>query len=452
MKPNVFFLLIDSLREDKFRNFCNTHPNSNFKNLIENGIYFSQSISQSDATLLSLSSIFTGLFPFKTGIRSEKFNKMRFGINTFFENLKKSGYDFYGYYPTISDLTNILPQFQNDDSGKFSSPCITKDMDKKILKLLTNLNSPWFVYLHCMDLHDPINFPKKFDDKKIKTTYEKQIMAIDKILGDIIKKIDLEKTIFILTSDHGTYLKQLEISNKIINFEHSSLFDSIQRKIGKRIPKKFDFIKNKVFFNLIEQKRTSQTNKSKKLSLTSYQKRNLLSQKFNPEHDLFDELIRVPLIFAGCGVEKNKVIDTQVRSVDIFPTLLSILDLKFDEKSLDGKNLVPLLSGQKFDELIAYFETNPLLTYESKDSVGIRTSDYKFFRDKNNRNSRIHLYDLKNDSYEDNNIAMTNLDIVKSMEQELKKLLSDNTSKFEPEFNAEETKIIEDELKRLGYV
>ena len=448
MKPNIFLLLIDSLREDKFRKFCETHPNSNFKNLMENGIYFSQSISQADATLLSLSSIFTGLFPFKTGIRSEKFNKMRSGVNTFFKNLKKSGYNFYGYYPTVVDLTNILPQFQNDDSGKFSSPCITKDIDKKIVKLLDNLNSSWFVYLHCMDLHDPIHIPKKFDDKKIKTTYEKQIMAIDKSLGDIIKKIDLEKTIFILTSDHGTYLKQLEISNKIINFEHNSSFDSIQRKIGKKIPKKFDFIKNKVFFNLVEQKRTKQTNESEKLSLTSYQKRNLLSQKFNPEHDLFDELIRVPLFFAGCGIGKNKVIDTQVRSVDIFPTLLSILDLKFDEKHLDGKNLVPLLSGQKYDELNAYFETNPLLTFESKDSVGIRTSDYKFFRDKNDRNSRIHLYDLKNDPYENFNIFDTNKILVKKCENQLSQFSTDKLDLSENE----QSDLIENELKKLGYV
>jgi arylsulfatase A-like enzyme len=447
MKSNVFFLLIDSLREDEFRNFCKSHPNSNFKNLMENGIYFSQSISQADSTLLSLSSIFTGLFPFKTGIRSEKFNKFSSGINTFFGNLKKSEYAFYGYYPTAVDLTNILPQFQNDDSGKFSSPCITKDMDKKILKLLANLNSPWFVYLHCMDLHDPIHVPKKFDDKNIKTIYQKQIMAIDKIMGNIIKKIDLEKTIFILTSDHGTYLKQLEISNKIINFEHNSSFDSIQRKIGKRIPKKFDSIKNKVFFNLVEQKRTQQTNDSKKLSLTSYQKRNLLSQKFNLEHNLFDELVRVPLIFAGCGVEKNKIIDTQVRSVDIFPTLLSILNLKFDEKSLDGKNLLPLLNSKKLDELIAYFETNPLLTYESKDSVGIRTSDYKFFRDKNDLNSRIHLYDLKNDPYENYNIFDTNKNLVQKFENQLSN--SFNTEYYLPQ--NEKSELIEKELKKLGY-
>jgi len=321
-------------------------------------------------------------------------------------------------------------------------------VDKKILKLLTNLNSPWFVYLQCMDLHGSIHVPKKFDDKKIKTTYEKQIMAIDKILGDIIEKIDLEKTIFILTSDHGTYLKQLEISNKIINFEHNSSFDSIQKKIGKRIPKKFDFVKNKVFFNLVEQKRTNQTKKSKKLSLTSYQKRNLLSQNFNQEHDLFDELIRVPLIFAGCGVEKNKVIDTQVRSVDIFPTLLSILDLKFDEKPLDGKNLVPLFSGQKFDELIAYFETNPLLTYESKDSVGIRTSDYKFFRDKNNRNSRINLYDLKNDPYENFNIFEKNKTLVEKFENQLGKFFDNEYYLSENE----KSELIEEELKKLGYV
>lgn len=447
MKPNVFFLLIDSLRADEFRNFCNSHPDSNFKNLMKNGIYFSQSISQADATLLSLSSIFTGLFPFKTGIRSEKFNKFNSGINTFFENLKQSEYVFYGYYPTAVDLTNILPQFQNDDSGKFSSPCITKDMDKKILKLLPNLNSPWFVYLHCMDLHDPIHVPKKFDDKNIKTTYQKQIMAIDKVMGDIIQKIDLEKTIFILTSDHGTYLKQLEISNKIIDFEHNSSFDSIQREIGKKIPKKFDSIKNKIFFNLVEQKRAKQTNKSNDLSLTSYQKRNLLSQKFNPEHELFDELIRIPLIFAGYEVEKNKIIDTQVRSVDIFPTLLSILDIKFNENNIDGKNLHPLLNGQESDELIAYFETNPLLTYESKDSVGIRTSDYKFFRDKDNPNSRIHLYDLKNDPYENFNISDENKNLVKKFENQLSN--SFNKEYYLPE--NEKSELIEKELKKLGY-
>jgi len=446
MKPNVFFLLIDSLRADEFRNFCDSHPKSNFKNLMENGIYFSQSISQADATLLSLSSIFTGLFPFKTGIRSEKFNKFSPGVNTFFKNLK-SEYTFYGYYPTAVDLTNILPQFQNDDSGKSSSPCITKGIDKKVLKLLSNLNSPWFVYLHCMDLHDPIQVPKKLNDKNIKTTYQKQIMAIDKIISNIIKKIDLEKTIFILTSDHGTYLKQLEISNKIIDFENNSSFDSIQRKIGKKIPKKFDSIKNKVFFNLVEQKRAKQTNESNKLTLTSYQKRNLLSQKFNPVHDLFDELVRVPLIFAGYGVEKNKIIDSQVRSVDIFPTLLSVLDLKFDNKSIDGKNLLPLLTDQKFDELIAYFETNPLLTYESKDSVGIRTSNYKFFRDKDNQNSRIHLYNLKNDPYENFNIFDENKNLVEKFENQLNN--SFNTEYYLPE--NEKSELIEKELKKLGY-
>ncbi len=158
-------------------------------------------------------------------------------------------------------------------------------------------------------------------------------------------------------------------------------------------------------------------------------------------------MVRVPLIFAGCGVEKNKIIDTQVRSVDIFPTLLSILNLKFDEKSLDGKNLLPLLNSKKLDELIAYFETNPLLTYESKDSVGIRTSDYKFFRDKNDLNSRIHLYDLKNDPYENYNIFDTNKNLVQKFENQLSN--SFNTEYYLPQ--NEKSELIEKELKKLGY-
>lgn len=448
MKPNVFFIIIDSLREDEFRIFCDAHPNSNFRKLMANGIYFSQSISQADATLLSLSSIFTGLFPFKTGIRSEKFNKLNPNTKTFFEILKNNKYNFYGYYPTVVDLTNILPPFQNQDSGKFPSPCLTNEIGENIFNLSANVDSPWFVYLHCMDLHDPIKVPKKYDDENLDTLYEKQIMAIDKILGRILEKFQSENSIFVLTSDHGTYLKQLKISNKIIDFTNNSFSDSVQKKIGNLIPKKFDSIKDQVFYKLVEQKRTQQTKDIESYSLNSYQKRNLLSQKFNFEHHLFDELIKVPLLFSSSLFKKSKLINSQVRSIDIFPTLLSILEIKYDEKTIDGKNLVPLIDDQKFDELIAYFETNPLLTYESKDSVGIRTSRYKFFRDKNNPQERIHLYDLENDPFENNNIFDKNKTLVEKFENQLSNMF--NNEYYLPE--NEKSELIEKELKKLGYV
>ena len=61
--------------------------------LVFNGFYFSQTISSADATLLSLSSMLTGLFSFKTGIKSEKLNKLKPNIKTLFKILKSENYE-----------------------------------------------------------------------------------------------------------------------------------------------------------------------------------------------------------------------------------------------------------------------------------------------------------------------------------------------------------------------
>ena len=115
MKPNVLLLIIDSFRTDKFYgNESITTPNIDY--LINRGTYFSQTISSADATLLSWSSIFTGLYPFKTGIRSTSFNKLNPDVPTLFKIFETYGYNFYGYVPKIGDIIGLYPNFVNDDS------------------------------------------------------------------------------------------------------------------------------------------------------------------------------------------------------------------------------------------------------------------------------------------------------------------------------------------------
>ena len=55
--------------------------------------------------------------------------------------------------------------------------------------------------------------------------------------------------------------------------------------------------------------------------------------------------------------------------------------------------------------------------------VGIRTSSFKYFRDKDSKNNRIHLYDLNSDPNENNNCASANPKQVSIMEDILQKLL-----------------------------
>ena len=86
------------------------------------------------------------------------------------------------------------------------------------------------------------------------------------------------------------------------------------------------------------------------------------------------------------------------------------------------------------------------------DSVGVRTGNYKYFRSSHNLKENINLYDLKNDPFENNNIAEANEELVARFEQILMEMQKDNFSQDEDEENQEELQKIEYELKKMGYM
>ncbi len=59
---------------------------------------------------------------------------------------------------------------------------------------------------------------------------------------------------------------------------------------------------------------------------------------------LFDEIVEVPLIVSAPGLEPG-VVDSQVRSVDLMPTLLELAGLPARET--DGESLLPLADGRE---------------------------------------------------------------------------------------------------------
>ena len=84
--------------------------------------------------------------------------------------------------------------------------------------------------------------------------------------------------------------------------------------------------------------------------------------------------------------------------------------------------------------------------------IGVRTSEYKYFRSRKSSNEKIHLYDLKNDPYEENNLAEINPEIVKRMELFLSNFLVKSSTNDGGELSDEEAESIEHELKKLGYM
>ena len=454
LKPNILFLVIDSFRADKFSGSNKSSLTPNIDKMIQNGTYFKQAISSADGTLLSWSSLLTALHPFKTGIRSEKLHKINPDIKTYFDILKDQGYYFYSQLPSLSKTVGIFPEFENEDSFFDYYLTCTKGLGKKIINMLeSDLKTPWLAYLHIEDLHFPIEVPPDVNDEKYGlTNFDKAVSNLDTWIGRFIEKIDLEKTIVVLVSDHGSYLTSINHNGEQISLEVNSSLQTTTRNIGKAVPNFLKPVKSKTFFALEKIRKQKRLSKVEKFNLKNHEKRGLLWQRSDVDHFLFDDVLHVPLVFLGYGIKSNIKISQQVRTIDIFPTICEIIGLANRDNEIDGRSLLPLIEGRELQELPNYIESSHLsLEIVTNDVIGIRTSNYKYFRDIDNPKNRIHLFNLKEDPFEDENIAAKSPEIVDKHEDILQKMIKDSPEITE-EINEEETKKIEEELKKLGYM
>ena len=84
--------------------------------------------------------------------------------------------------------------------------------------------------------------------------------------------------------------------------------------------------------------------------------------------------------------------------------------------------------------------------------MGIRTSHYKYLRSRKDLTKNVVLYNLKNDPNETKNIASLNPQIVEEMEGILQKITTDSAVYDLPSITKDESKKVEAELRKLGYL
>ena len=131
-------------------------------------------------------------------------------------------------------------------------------------------------------------------------------------------------------------------------------------------------------------------------------------------------------------------------------SIANLIDSPIKEK-IHGKNLIPF-SQESGDESAIYLHTIPYEKTSPDDKVGIRTQNYKYFRNSRDSLIDVNLYDLKNDPEENQNIAENHPDIVTKMEILLKNLQVQHEKNSSTEIDDEELAKIHDELKNFGYI
>jgi len=469
MKPNILFFILDSFRADKFYGDNKTSITPNLDALVKKGTYFTQAISSSDATILSLSSFFNSSYPFK--INNNRTWKIILKKNNNLEILKNNGYHIFGTIPKHVSMAAVSELCENEDNEFYTYDKkdnkdnihlfenFNNSVGKKIINFLESntMQEPWFYYIHSLDLHPHmITIPKEFDDEKFgKNKYEKVISSMDICIRDIINKIDLSKTLVVITSDHGMHLP--------INEQGYSYFEpkfENELNIGKKImPRSTHKVGAKMIVALRNKIRDLRLKKINK-GLSPYEIR---SRRPYVTLSIFDVSIRIPLLFVGYNTPNRKIISQQVSGVDIFPTIFETAGIEYVQKT-DGRSLVPLFKDMEFEEKPIYLHTTPHVKITSDDKIGLRTPEFKYFRlvdgiqDKNVED--VYLYDLKNDPFENNNLAKSNPNKVKKMEsilQTMSKIPESSTNEANlgeelAELTEEEAKMIELELKKLGYI
>jgi arylsulfatase A-like enzyme len=116
------------------------------------------------------------------------------------------------------------------------------------------------------------------------------------------------------------------------------------------------------------------------------------------KHTIFDWALRSPLIIKVPGMQKGKVSNRIVSSIDIYPTLMELCGVK-TPNNIDGKSFAILLKDPNNRDW-----KNVAYSYFKK-GISLRTDNYRLTKYYRTEMPNVELYDHKTDPYENKNIS-----------------------------------------------
>ena len=160
---------------------------------------------------------------------------------------------------------------------------------------------------------------------------------------------------------------------------------------------------------------------------------------------IYDADVRIPLIIAGPDVP-SRVVDDQVRIVDVMPTILQLLRIDVP-RTVQGRSLLPLVRGEALD-LVSSSETwYPRHHYGWSELTSIRDARYHFIAA-----PRRELYDLQLDPGELHDLAAGNPARADALERALRAFVAQTSANHTPAAPRPVDADVEARLRSLGYV
>jgi arylsulfatase A-like enzyme/Tfp pilus assembly protein PilF len=222
---NLLLVTIDTLRTDRVSFYSGRHLKTpNTDSLASRSVVFTRAFALTTTTLPSHTNILLGLTPSYHGVHDNAHFVVRGEFLTLAEHLKNCGYStgaFVGGFPLDSrfglnqgfdiyddnfNKTETSLQGAEASGGERRAQAVLDSA----LKWLQGQKSPWFLWIHFFDPHDPYTPPEPFKTQYAQNLYDGEVAYVDSVMGDLLRYLEennlFAKTLIVFTGDHGESL------------------------------------------------------------------------------------------------------------------------------------------------------------------------------------------------------------------------------------------------------
>ncbi len=225
---NVLLVTIDTARQDRFG--CYGYPlakTPTIDALAAGGVQFDEALATVPLTLPSHATILTGLSPLGHGVHDNGIDALGPEPSTLPETLKKNGYDtaafiasfvmdarfgldrgfdLYDFEISMAGYRPQMVDFNERPANEVTDAAINwLDGRRK-----SGAGAPFFAWVHYFDPHLPYRSPLQETPQFRSRPYDAEIAFVDQQLGRLLENLgqngELDRTVVIITSDHGESL------------------------------------------------------------------------------------------------------------------------------------------------------------------------------------------------------------------------------------------------------
>ncbi len=514
-RPNILMIVVDCLRSDRIFSSERTCKTPNIDRLVERGTALPNVFVENSITAPSFSTIFTGRYASNHGVVAMVGVKLADHVPTLAQILRENGYETYA--EVTGPLSPVLGvdrgfshyRFRNQREYYFT------DWGKDLLQRLETgaFGSPFFLLVHFWEAHVPRAVEPAFDSEAFGATpYDRSISGLDAYIGRLVEAAGPD-TAVILTGDHGECVGEIPQEETLLPYflqklglppvgaaaaesidsvvdlmteEKSRLhqFASEIREItetgegkigwGRRLLMARDLLLIGLSRYRIQAKKGLRTgflaNWRQKIddlllffsvargrpdaAQLQLVRNSLNEHKLQHGYHVYDYLQRVPAVFVGDErFPAGRRIESEVRHIDLLPTLIEAFELNVAEDGFDGTSYYDHFAGGDGPDRPVYLEARSGAQAEQVFLIrGIRREGKKLAYAPFEPDGPVELYDLATDPEERVNLATSQQETVQLLREEAEAIAASFSAAPSSALSATENIEMVKRLKDLGYM